>query len=116
MTATLEPVESATHATVAALDFDVIKRRYADIKKIDVDDVTDVALADFFHTTRETIWRFKTGRLNPSFPRALSMAALLDMSVYEISGGNPTPKPPSGPSTPKPAPAPPTPSKPKGEL
>jgi DNA-binding XRE family transcriptional regulator len=113
VTATLDEQGSATGATPSALDFDVIKERVAAIREITKDDVTDIALASFFGLSRETIWRFRSGRMKPSLPTALAMAAKLGVSVYDISAGNPSPRP-SNPTTPRPS-NPPTPSKPTRE-
>jgi DNA-binding XRE family transcriptional regulator len=84
VTATLNASEGATDVTSGALRFDVIKDLAASQLEISVDDVTDIVLAELFETSRETIWRFRKGRMGPRLKTAERMAQKLGTTVDAI--------------------------------
>lgn len=93
MPATVDRTGNATLATsVAVLDFDRIKARVAEMREIDVEDVTDGYLAKFFGLTRETIWHYRHGEMKPRFETVSAMADRLGLTLDEIRAGNPSPQ------------------------
>jgi DNA-binding XRE family transcriptional regulator len=108
VTATLDQNGNATHATTgsALLNFDVIKKRAAELLQTAPEKVTDGALGTLFGLSRETIWHYRNGAFMPRLETVTAMADILGLSVDEIRAGNPPPPRPSAPSTPKPPAAP----------
>lgn len=91
----------------STLDFDVIDAR---AKELGIE-----SLHDHLDIERQTVWRWRNGLVQPTFEMVERVADKLSLTIDEVRAkGNPTPKPPSGPSTPTPPAGPPTPSKPKG--
>lgn len=90
----------------SVLDFDVIDER---AKALGNDPLHVLLEID-----ETTVWRWRNGLVKPLFETVRQVAEKLGLTIDEITAkGNPTPKPPAGPSTPKPPAGPPTPSKPK---
>lgn len=82
----------------------MIDARAAKLLGVERDQVGDSALGELFNLTRETIWRFRTGRMTPSLATAMFVAEVLGLSVEAITqrmnhppAGPSTPPPPSGP-------------------
>jgi DNA-binding XRE family transcriptional regulator len=85
VTATLPTSQHATDATLPVrLHWDVITVRAAEVLRCAPDKITDAMLAELFELTRETIWRFRKGRMAPSLDTALSMSSILGLRVEEI--------------------------------
>jgi DNA-binding XRE family transcriptional regulator len=83
-------------ATEVSLDFDIIDERAAVLQ------ISKGRLAEIAGVDRTTMWRYRQGMM-PSLEIAARLAEGLRFSVDEIRAkGNPTPKPPAGPSTPTP--------------
>ncbi|MES2211482.1 MAG: helix-turn-helix transcriptional regulator [Chloroflexota bacterium] len=46
--------------------------------------VTDAAKAELIDVDRVTFWRYRTGRLTPSFNRAMNIASKLGVQLDEL--------------------------------
>lgn len=86
MTATQDATDGATHVTPGpTLRFDVIRTLAGRKAGVPADEVTDIILAELFGTARETIWRFRTGRMKPSRTTTKRIAKILNATVEQIT-------------------------------
>lgn len=67
------------------LRFDVIKNRASEILHRPVSEIGDAQLAVLFGVSRETIWRFRTGRMGTALGTALRMASVLSLPVADFT-------------------------------
>lgn len=86
MAATTEAARRNTDATAVRLDFDAIYARVADILEIDVEQVTDAAVAGLLGHDRSTIWRWHRGGGRPTFAHAIAAAQKLGLPFEKITG------------------------------
>lgn len=88
MAASTEAQQRGTGAT-RRLDFEVIDARAAEILGIDKASVTNQLLADTFGLGDRTAWwRYRTGRVTPTFDTALEMAKVIGITVEQLTGGD----------------------------